>query len=63
MLRRYLRDLLDRYSEIFCGDVQVLGKVKAALSQMDDPDLAREVKGLKKTTKLGAFSALVDGIA
>ncbi len=63
MLRRYLRDLLGRYSEVFCGDAQVLGKVKAALSQMEDPDLAREVKRLKKTLKMKVFSALIDEIA
>ncbi len=62
MLRRYLRDLLDRYSEIFCGDVQILGKVKAALSQMEDPELAKEVKRLKKALKLKTFAALIDEI-
>src|SRR6185369_3064147 len=32
MLRRYLLDLLPRYGRLFCGDAQVLGKVKGVVA-------------------------------
>ncbi|MEJ2200698.1 MAG: tRNA-dihydrouridine synthase family protein, partial [Desulfuromonadaceae bacterium] len=38
MLRRFLQELLERYRQLFCGDAQVLAKLKAVLTPMDDPD-------------------------
>jgi tRNA-dihydrouridine synthase len=62
MLRRYLTLLLDAYGGLFCGDVQVLNKVKGVLATMDDPDFARAVKQLRKATTMRQFRSLVDGL-
>ena len=63
LLQRYLRDLLARYRELFCGDAQVLGKLKAVLATMDDPCFDKHFKQLRKSKNLRAFSALLDGLA
>ncbi|HEY6874380.1 MAG TPA: tRNA-dihydrouridine synthase family protein [Geobacteraceae bacterium] len=62
-LHRYLRDLLARYRELFCGDAQVLGKLKSVLAAMDDPCFAKHFKELRKAKNVRAFSALLDGPA
>ena len=63
LLQRYLRDLLARYRELFCGDAQVLGKLKGVLATMDDPCFAKHFKQLRKSKTVRAFSALLDGPA
>ncbi len=62
MLRRYLGDLNERYRQLFCGDTQVLAKLKAAVTQMDDPDFAAWRTDLKRSRTLEQFTALVDGL-
>jgi tRNA-dihydrouridine synthase len=61
-LQRYLRDLLDRYGEMFCGEAQILNKVKGVLATMDDPPFARELKQLRKATTIRAFTTIVAGL-
>jgi tRNA-dihydrouridine synthase B len=61
-MRRYLQDLLARYRDLFCGDAQVLGKVKGVLASFGDPDLAGVVRELQKARTLTLFTALVDRI-
>jgi tRNA-dihydrouridine synthase B len=63
MLRRYLLELLARYGELFCGEAQVLGKVKAVLACMDDPGLARALKQLRKARTVQNFAILLDELA
>jgi tRNA-dihydrouridine synthase B len=60
LLCRYLRDLLARYRELFCGEAQVLGKIKAVLATMDDPFLDKNLKQLRKAKNLSTFSARLD---
>jgi tRNA-dihydrouridine synthase len=60
MLRRYLREVLARYGELFCGERQVLGKVKEILAFVDDPGLARCLKKLKKAQSIEGFLSLLD---
>lgn len=55
MLRHYLEELLPRYCRLFCGDAQVLGKVKGVVSNVEDPELDRELKKLKRAKTLQAF--------
>ncbi|WP_373694400.1 tRNA dihydrouridine synthase [Geobacter sp.] len=62
MLRRYLGELLTSYCGVFCGDTQILGKIKGVLATMDDPDLAKTLKQLKKTRTVRAFAAILDEI-
>jgi tRNA-dihydrouridine synthase len=61
-LCRYLREVLGRYQEIFCGETQVLGKVKAVLATMEDDDLGKILKQLRKAQNVRAFVAVLDGI-
>lgn len=58
----YLRQMVTRYSELFCGDMQILGKLKAIITQMDDPELAKELKDLRRTKTLAAFTSRVEGL-
>jgi tRNA-dihydrouridine synthase len=60
MLRRYLREVLARYDELFCGETQVLGKVKEILAFVADPAFAKSLKQLKKAQSVRTFAALVD---
>lgn len=59
MLRHYLTGLLERYQGIFCGEQQILGKVKTVFATMDDPDFTKQIKGLKKARTIQLFSSLV----
>ena len=63
MLRHYLSGLLERYQPIFCGEQQILGKLKSVFACMDDPDFARQLKGLKKARSIRQFSDLVAQLA
>ncbi len=54
-LRDFLMELLPRYRERFCGEKQVLDKIKNVLVFIDDPDLAPLVKKLRKSRRLPAF--------
>jgi tRNA-dihydrouridine synthase len=60
LLRRYLRDLLTRYGELFCGESQVLGKVKAVLATVEDDSFRKSIKQLKKAQTVRQFSALLE---
>lgn len=62
MLHRYLSDLLPRYSALFCGDAQVLGKIKGVVSNVEDPELERELKRLKRSKNLQAFRGALEGL-
>ncbi len=59
MLKRYLGELLEGYGEIFCGDPQVLGKIKGVLATMDDPLFAASLKRLRKANSIRTFSAVL----
>lgn len=63
MLRRYLSELLKRYSTLFCGEQQILGKVKTVLATMDDPEFAKPIKALKKARSIKQFTAVLDELA
>jgi tRNA-dihydrouridine synthase B len=60
MLRRYLVDLLPLYRELFCGDAQVLGKIKGVVANVEDPELDRELKQLKRSKTLQGFVAAIE---
>jgi tRNA-dihydrouridine synthase len=61
-LGRYLLAMLPPYRELFCGDLQVLGKLKAIVSHMDDGEMAKTLKGLRRAKSLAAFTALLEGL-
>lgn len=60
MLRHYLTELLNRYQTFFCGEQQILGKVKSVFATMDDPEFAKPIKALKKARSIKQFSAVLD---
>ena len=62
-LREYLHELLARYRKLFCGDRQILNKMKEVLSQMTDPDFAKQVRQLKQSKSLGEFTELLSALA
>lgn len=56
----YLQEMLQRYRPLFCGDMQVLGKLKAIISHMADAELAKTLKGLRRAGNLHSFMALLE---
>ena len=62
LLQHYLRLVLARYGELFCGEAQVLSKIKEVLTPMTDPDLDKSLKQLRKSTTLRNFRNVVDGL-
>ena len=60
MLRRYLRDLLSRYRELFCGERQILDKVKNVLSFVEIPALSGQITQMKRVNNLADLTALIE---
>lgn len=58
-LHFYLKNLLDRYNQLFCGDTQVLAKMKEVIALIDEPSLKKEIKSLKKSQKISMFTEIV----
>lgn len=61
-LGRYLREMLIRYGQLFCGDTQVLNKVKEIIAYLDDPELAKPLKELRRAKTVRAFEAALHGL-
>jgi tRNA-dihydrouridine synthase len=61
-LDRYLREILIRYGQLFCGDTQVLNKVKEIIAYLDDPELAKPLKEMRRAKTVRAFEAALDGL-
>ena len=59
---RYLREMLTRYGQMFCGDTQVLSKVKEIITYLDDPELAKPLKELRRAKTVRAFEAALQGL-
>lgn len=45
----HLARLLCAYTDIFCGEAQILAKLREALVYFDDPDLRRWARKLEQT--------------
>ena len=61
-LARYLREMLVRYGQLFCGEAQVLNKVKEIIAYLDDPELAKPLKELRRAKTLRAFETALHGL-
>lgn len=61
-LGRYLREMLIRYGQLFCGDTQVLNKVKEIIAYLDDPELANPLKEMRRAKTMRAFEAALQGL-
>lgn len=61
-LGRYLREILSRYDRLFCGDTQVLNKVKEIIAYLDEPELSKSLKELRRAKTVRAFEAALQGL-
>jgi len=61
-LRDYLQELFTCYQKLFCGDQQVLWKMKEVLTYIKEPCFSKQVRKLKKTKSLTEFSDLLKDI-
>lgn len=59
LLRGYLAEVAGRYTERFCGDTQILGKLREILKLIDDPAFAKTIEKLKKCRNMPLFHALL----
>jgi tRNA-dihydrouridine synthase B len=59
-LLRYLQELMMRYRELFCGDAQVLAKIKEVFNFMEDHPFEKNIKQLRRAKTLQTFSAVLD---
>jgi tRNA-dihydrouridine synthase B len=60
--QRYLRQLAEGYGALFCGDAQVLSKLKSSLAVMDLPDDWKPFKAVKKAKSVAAFCDAVEAL-
>lgn len=56
----YLGRLADRYHGIFSGDAQVLEKLKSTLATIEEPEMKRWVRRLRRTRNLQAFLSILE---
>ena len=62
-LQAYLQELFSNYQKLFCGDQQVLWKMKEVLSLIKDPSFSKQLRRLKKTKSLTGFSELLEELS
>jgi tRNA-dihydrouridine synthase B len=62
MLHRYLKELLGLYSELFCGERQILDKVKNVLSFIDTPTFSKRITKMKRVNNLADLSDLIEAL-
>jgi len=58
-LKKHLLALLEEYEKLFCGDAQVLSKMKETLVHIKQPDVARWAKKLVKRRTLTDFRMML----
>ena len=58
-LRDYLQALLDRYQALFCGEHQILCKMKEVLCHVHDPEVTGLARQLKRSKSLTQFRELL----
>jgi tRNA-dihydrouridine synthase len=58
-LCRYLQAMLESYRRLFCGDMQVLAKLKEIVSHIDVPGMEKTVKELRRAKTLAAFEGVL----
>ena len=61
--QRYLRALAEQYGALFCGDAQVLSKLKSSFAVMETGDDPRSYKALRKAKTVEAFCEAVDQLS
>jgi tRNA-dihydrouridine synthase len=61
-LQQYLAELLSIYQEIFCGEQQVLARIKEVLAYIRDPQWQKTIRRLRKTRSVRRFQELLAGL-
>ncbi|AMV73389.1 TIM barrel oxidoreductase NifR3 [Desulfuromonas sp. DDH964] len=59
-LHDYLRDLAADYRELFCGEAQVLAKLKEVLAFIAEPELAGVVRELRRSKTRREFETVLE---
>ncbi len=62
-LARHYGKLLESFVPIFCGDAQVLAKMREHWAHVDDPDCRKWIKALKKAKRVEQVRALLSDVA
>ncbi|MBU0482895.1 MAG: tRNA-dihydrouridine synthase family protein [Proteobacteria bacterium] len=62
-LKSYIRELLERYQEIFQGEDQILRKTKEVISFIEDPWFEKYLKKMRRAADLTKFAAHAESIA
>jgi len=55
LMQRFMREVVKRYAVLFCGEKQILTKIKGVLTAMEEPQLQLHVDKLKKAKTLADF--------
>lgn len=53
---------MNRYGRLFCGDTQVLSKVKEIIAYLDEPELSKPLKELRRAKTVRAFEDALHGL-
>jgi tRNA-dihydrouridine synthase len=61
--KRYLQELLPRYARLFCGEAQLLSKMKGVVKMITHEELRPEIKALCKCQNLCSFTTLLDDLS
>jgi tRNA-dihydrouridine synthase B len=59
---RYLREMLIRYGQLICGDTPVLNMVKEIIAYLDEPELSKPLRELRRAKTVRAFEAALHGL-
>ena len=62
MLRRYLNELLARYSKLFCGERQILDKTKNVIAFIDNQNFEKQISKMKRAKSIVALMTLIETI-
>ncbi len=58
-LREYMRELLGRYQDLFCGEQQILCKMKKVLGYVHAPEVLPLAQQLKRCKNIASFRELI----
>jgi len=62
LLQRFMLDVVREYSLLFCGEKQILTKIKGVLTAMEEPLLQYSIGRLKKAKSLAEFKSRLDDV-
>lgn len=62
MIKSYLTELLPRYQELFCGERQVLDKVKNVLAFMEQPEFKKQISKMMRAKSIAALTTMIEDI-